>query len=340
MKKIISLSLVLLMLATLLMTATSCGMESITGYTRLRDHIIDKVGYDKDLPLDDALEKEPVGLTSVVLRVATLEGVDDTERVEFIGSYKAASYELRVTVQLNGSVEKAKLIYEILQAEQDSATGAITWNVYASARADILLTHYTGNETVAFTSMDVIPVGGEMSERENVTAILNSVLKVVDTYLTPALDMDLHDLGFIVLSEKYMADKENIEIEEDLGGAFSPARLKMAGLIILMGEGMVFLVLAILWIVLLIFKSVFYKDPAKAAKKDEPKPEKAAKDNSKATPAPIPTVTAPAADDGQLIAVITAAVASTIESDPALTSQFASGFRVVSFKKTDKSRNR
>ena len=42
-----------------------------------------------------------------------------------------------------------------------------------------------------------------------------------------------------------------------------------------------------------------------------------------------------ASDDAQLIAVITAAVAAAIESDPALTSQFASGFRVVSFKKTE-----
>ena len=56
---------------------------------------------------------------------------------------------------------------------------------------------------------------------------------------------------------------------------------------------------------------------------------------------PLPATPAPAADDAQLIAVITAAVAAAIESDPALTSQFASGFRVVSFKKTEKTtRNR
>ena len=56
-----------------------------------------------------------------------------------------------------------------------------------------------------------------------------------------------------------------------------------------------------------------------------------------AAPAVAP---APVQDDGQLIAVITAAVAATIEADPALSSQFASGFRVVSFKKTEKTRNR
>ena len=39
MKKIISLTLAALMLVTVLLLATSCGMESMTGYTRLRDHI-------------------------------------------------------------------------------------------------------------------------------------------------------------------------------------------------------------------------------------------------------------------------------------------------------------
>ena len=86
---------------------------------------------------------------------------------------------------------------------------------------------------------------------------------------------------------------------------------------------------------LLIFKKVFYKDPAKEAKKPEP---------AKAEPsAPASVASAPAApvtDDGALIAAITAAIAATIESDPALASQFAGGFRVVSFKPTTKSRNR
>ena len=86
------------------------------------------------------------------------------------------------------------------------------------------------------------------------------------------------------------------------------------------GMGMVFLVLAILWMVLLIFKKVFYKDPNKQEKKEEAPTE---------APAPV----AAPADDGALVAAITAAVAAYIDSDPALSSQFAGGFRVVSFKK-------
>ena len=178
-----------------------------------------------------------------------------------------------------------------------------------------------------------------LPNRDNATALLNSLLTVLDTYMVTELGMDLHDLGFISLSEKYMADKAEIETEEDLGGAFSSERLSMAGLMILQGVGMVFLVLAILWIVLLVFKKVFYKDPAKTAKPKEDK---------QPTPAPAPAASAApttpavsAADDnGALVAAITAAVAAYIESDPALASQFASGFRVVSFKPTAKSRNR
>ena len=94
------------------------------------------------------------------------------------------------------------------------------------------------------------------------------------------------------------------------------------------GMGMVFLVLAILWMVLLIFKKVFYKDPAKQEKKEEaPAPA------APAAPAASVAPAAPAADDGALVAAITAAVAAYIDSDPALSSQFAGGFRVVSFKK-------
>ena len=96
--------------------------------------------------------------------------------------------------------------------------------------------------------------------------------------------------------------------------------LSMAGLMIVQGVGMVFLVLAILWMVLLIFKKVFYKDPAKQEKKAE-------------APAEAPAPVAAPADDGALVAAITAAVAAYIDSDPALSSQFAGGFRVVSFKK-------
>lgn len=127
--------------------------------------------------------------------------------------------------------------------------------------------------------------------------MLNSALKVLDTYTTEKMDMNVHELGFIVLSDKYMAPVEETENEEDLGGAFSPARLSKAGLMILQGMGMVFLVLAILWLVLLIFKKVFYKDPAKEEKKSKPaKTEAPASASAPVVEAPV--AVAPVMDDG------------------------------------------
>ncbi len=318
MKKIISLTLAALMLVTLLLTATSCGMESMTGYTRLRDHLIDTVGENQAQELD----AQSVNLKGAAISVVTLEGGD--REVRAVAYAFSQNYVLQITLQMDGSVEKAHLFYEVLNQSNEQIS---------TAHATILLTHYTGNESVEFTYTDNIPPISELVNRENATALLNSLLLALDTYTTKNLDMDLHELGFIVLSDKYMADVETTVTEEDLGGAFSGARLAYAGRMLLQGMGMVFLVLAILWMVLLIFKKVFYKDPAKEEKKPEPKPAKAEK------PASAP-VAAPAADDGALVAAITAAVAAYIESDPALASQFAGGFRVVSFKPTAKSRNR
>ena len=334
MKRIISLTLTALMLTLLILTATSCGMESMSSYTLLRDHIIDQVGYDKEL----ALEAESFGLSAAVLKTVTLEGSDDTECVQLVGTVNDTAYALSLTLTMNGSPEKASLLYEILVPKLDPATASLTMEAAASASATVLLTHYTGNDPVEFTALENISVGSENGQRQNATVLLNSLLLAMDTYTTANLDMNAHDLGFIALSDKYMADVEAAEVEEDLGGAFSSARVELALMMLLQGIGMVFLVLAILWIVLLIFKAVFYKDPAKETKKAA-KPEK--KDEPAVKPAAAAPATvsapapAPASDDAQLIAVITAAVAAAIESDPALTSQFASGFRVVSFKKTE-----
>ena len=107
----------------------------------------------------------------------------------------------------------------------------------------------------------------------------------------------------------------------------------------------VFAVLAILWIVLLLFRVIFYHE-----KKPEPQrnsPDTAAQSVPKTlpvpTPAPVPATVladAPAAvpaptpavtDDGALIAAITAAIAAYTEGDEA----FASGFRVVSFRRAE-----
>lgn len=310
MKKIISLTLAALMLVTVLLLATSCGMESMTGYTRLRDHI-KTVGGDEPVILLDAAK---VGLTSAAATVVTTE--EGEEYVCLVGyvvnTQSAVVYQ--VGLNLTGSPEKAELTYEVLNAATAQKT--------AAGKTTVLLTHYTGEDYVTFDEVEGINVSAELTHRNQARVLLNSLLLALDTYTTENMDMDLHELGFIALSEKYMAPVESVEAEEDLGGAFSPARLSMAGLMIIQGVGMVFLVLAILWMVLLIFKKVFYKDPAKQEKKEEAPAE-----------APAPVAAPAPADDGALVAAITAAVAAYIDSDPALSSQFAGGFRVVSFKK-------
>ena len=298
MKKIISLSLAALMLVLLLITATSCGMEGITGYTRLRDHVVNTAGPNNEL----SLVGTPGAFYTVKLIAPIQEGGASIDEVRLI----ARDSNKTLTLKLTGSTEKAALTY--------SYAGAC-------AEATVLLTHYTGNELIEFISVSNIRPEDEQKYREDATSMLNNALQSLDVYTTENLGMNMHELGFIALSDKYMAPAQSVEAEEDLGGAFSPARLKTAGLMVIQGVGMVFLVLAVLWLVLLIFKKVFYKDPA-AKKTTESAP---VVETVPASPAPT--------DNDALVAAITAAVAAYIDSDPALSSQFAGGFRVVSFKK-------
>lgn len=101
--------------------------------------------------------------------------------------------------------------------------------------------------------------------------------------------------------------------------------LGLAGQMTLQGLGTVFLVLAILWGAMVLFKLLLHDLPAKrkAAASEKAEPEVTAETG------PEPVAAGP--DDGALIAVITAAVAASRaeagEPNP-------SGFRVVSFKKT------
>lgn len=89
----------------------------------------------------------------------------------------------------------------------------------------------------------------------------------------------------------------------------------------LLGMGVVFAVLIILWIILSVFKFVFYKPAGGDTKTEAPVPA------APAPAAPAPVQSAPAADDEELVAVITAAVASMMDKP-------ATSFRVVSFRRT------
>ena len=115
--------------------------------------------------------------------------------------------------------------------------------------------------------------------------------------------------------------------------AFSPEAWAKAAEVAIVGMLMIFAVLSVLWGVLAIFKTVFAKDAPKAntAKAEAPA---AVPEAAEATAAPVPA----ASDDGELIAVISAAIAAYRATEEGLDGDAASGFRVVSFKRAAKGR--
>ncbi len=93
----------------------------------------------------------------------------------------------------------------------------------------------------------------------------------------------------------------------------------------LLGMGMVFAVLAILWGVLAIFKLVF---AGKTPKEPKPVKVKPVEQTSVQTVAPAPVAQS---NDAELVAIITAAVAAYMAEEG--TDAYSGGFRVVSFKR-------
>ncbi len=109
------------------------------------------------------------------------------------------------------------------------------------------------------------------------------------------------------------------------GMSFSD-RASEAFVMVVMGMAMVFLVLSLIMLVLLVMERVFAKDRRKEAPKAPAAPQKAA------APAPVPTAAPAFADDGAVVAAITAAISVMLaeSNDPA----YQGGFRVVSFKRS------
>lgn len=102
----------------------------------------------------------------------------------------------------------------------------------------------------------------------------------------------------------------------------------------------VFAVLALLWGIVSLMKVFFYDIPQKKKKKQEmlaQAVEASIDDNTDAVPDQVTEQTlGQASDDGELLAVITAAVAAMINSGE-YADEFAGGFRVVSFKRNTSS---
>lgn len=100
---------------------------------------------------------------------------------------------------------------------------------------------------------------------------------------------------------------------------------------LVVGLGMVFVVLAILWGVLALSRIFLHDMPARR-RAEESGEKKAVQAKPAAAPAPAPVKTpAPAAqNDGALIAVITAAISAAMAEEGTTP---AGGFRVVSFRR-------
>ena len=111
----------------------------------------------------------------------------------------------------------------------------------------------------------------------------------------------------------------------------APETLTMMWQTVLLGMGMVFSVLAILWGILSIFKLVFV---GKSPKAENPAAKKEVKAEPAAAPAPVSVPEAQSNDE--LIAVLTAAVAAYMAEEG--TPVADGSFRVVSFRRVGGSR--
>lgn len=109
--------------------------------------------------------------------------------------------------------------------------------------------------------------------------------------------------------------------------AISSETLEMLWQTPLLGMVMIFAVLTILWTVLALFKFIFAK-PIK-----EKKPEPVAEKTVEAAVEIDEEIVAGKTDDGELIAVITAAVAAYMASEEPNVA--TNGFRVVSFRRVN-----
>lgn len=112
--------------------------------------------------------------------------------------------------------------------------------------------------------------------------------------------------------------------------AFSAEAWAKAAEVTILGMGMIFAVLSLLWGVLAIFKIVFARQPKKketpaTAEKAEPVVE-------------TPIIEQPSENDDALIAVITAAI-EAYRAGEGIADESVSGFRVVSFRRADKGRS-
>ena len=110
-------------------------------------------------------------------------------------------------------------------------------------------------------------------------------------------------------------------------------RLAYALRMLVVGLGMVFVVLALLWGVLALSRVIFYDMPRRRREQEIAEHKAEAKPVPAPAPAPVvvPAPAAPAQNNDVLIAVITAAISAAMAEEGTVP---AGGFRVVSFRRS------
>ncbi len=128
------------------------------------------------------------------------------------------------------------------------------------------------------------------------------------------------------------------ETAKDYGGAFSGARFAEAGIMMLFGMVMIFAVLSVLWGILALMKFIMVGKTPKPKKAEKPSAvaEVIAESVTAAEEEEQEPVAAEA-DEGELVAVIAAAIAAYRASE-GLGEEYTGGFRVVSFKRANSGR--
>ena len=126
------------------------------------------------------------------------------------------------------------------------------------------------------------------------------------------------------------------EITKDTKTESFSDRLELALQGTVTGIVMVFAVLTLLTLILYLSKVFFYDIPEKKRAKKKAINEEGFKPDVNTAPAVAEEHTANEADDAELAAVITAAIAAMLDNEE-YKEEFRGGFRVVSFKRSDNS---
>ena len=306
MKKILSISLALLMLVCLCMSMVSCEQDTAFGkYYSYLEGLEGKT----DLAQADAL--------TAVMAQAITTGEDEKPAIMMMSYIKATDATLSMTLVLKENTSTYEFIFEATSKTSDQKL------MVASGSIDAL--SYTGDELVEFDAYSDAYNSNyyETTQRGTATSMLKTLVLTMKPMMAEA-GVNVEDFYFI--SVEFPTTDDSASAEEDLGGPLSAARWAYVGQMLVVGLGMVFLVLAILWLVLIIFEK---------AMGTKPQPEKKPEPKAQPVVTTQPPVTPPGAqtDDAAVVAAITAAIAAMIQSDEQLSEEFAGGFRVVSFRK-------